>query len=134
MGVQTKRVRDANGAVTQLDLTSAVAANRRLDVAQPGDGGGGGLKLVGFSWKKSTAQPVDITISRIDAANASLDIPLETRLGDTGTTGHWRPPQEEMTGYDVGKPSEQGCVGWRIQFSQAAGACAADVQVDFKEV
>jgi hypothetical protein len=25
-------------------------------------------------------------------------------------------------------------VGWRIQFSQAAGACAADVQADFKEV
>ena len=135
MSVMTKRVRiNGNGAVTQLDLTSAVAANRRLDVLPPTDGGTEGLSFKGFSWHMSSAQARDIQIFRIDQLNSNLATLVEQRLGDTGTDGTWRPPAEEVSGYDVAVPSAGGGVGWRIQFSQAGGACNADVIADYKSV
>lgn len=135
MSVMTKRVRTGgNGAVTQLDLTNAAATARRLDVLPGADGDASGLSFKGFSWTKSTAVATDIQIYRIDQLNGNKATLIEQRSADTGTDGTWRPTSEEVSGYDVAVPSNNGGIGWRIQFGQAGGACLADVTADYKAV
>lgn len=134
MSVQTKRTRDANGAIAKLDLTDASAANRRLDVKSPGSANAGGSRLIGFSWKKSTAVATDVEIFRVDAADADRLTLVEKITADASTDGVWRPAEEEMSGSDVDDPKLEKSVGWRLQFGVALAACLASVVADFKAV
>lgn len=137
MGIQLKRTRDGNGTLAALDLTAADAADRRLDIvigsAVSTDAPGSGTRLIGFDWTMTTAEARDITISRIDRDDSNREYVLEQRLGDTGTSGTWRPPSEEATGVETGHPSKDA-TSYRIQFSQAGGACNARVLGLFKAV
>ena len=132
MGIKTKRVRDGNGDITQLDLTDADAANRRLSV--PAEFSYAGKRFIGFSWVKSTTQSVNIDVYRVDEENSSKLYLLEAVAGDTTTSGTWRPPAEELSGMDIDDPSLNSGVGYRLQFSQAGGACSVDATADFKEI
>lgn len=132
MAVQTKRVRDTDGNVTTLDLTSASASNRRLNVTSPGDANASGTSFKGFTWHKSAAVATDVTIYRVDAADSDTLYKLEEVIADASTDGVWRPSSEEASGIDSGKPSTESSAGWRIQFSQAGAPCTCHVMADFK--
>lgn len=135
MGVNTLRNRNANGVITQLDLTDAAAANRRFDVALGAKGADkSGLRFLGFDWVKSAGQAVTVTVSKIDTANGSKETILEGPVNDGGeTTGSWRPTAEEMAGMDPEAPTTTG-ITYRLQFSQAGGACMCDPTATFKGI
>lgn len=132
MGSTIKRTRDSNNAVTTLNLESATASDRRLDVTAATDSSTGGTRFFGFYWVKSTTAATDITISRV-AADGGTAFVLAQRLGDTGTTGLWRPEEEEVTGRDVVPSATHGDT-YRVQFSQAGSTCTAEVVAAYKEV
>lgn len=132
MGAKTKRVRDNNGDLTTLDLTDATAANRRLEVDEtdlPQS-----CRLIEIRWTKSTAEAADVQVYKVDGADSDELYLQEERLGDTGTSGVWRPPEEDLTGLDVDDPSEEGQIKHRIQFGQTSGACVVHALIVFKEV
>jgi hypothetical protein len=134
VGAITKRLRDSSGNVTQLDLTSAVAANRRFEVNQAEDGIKGGGRFFGFSYAFSSNEPRDITIQRVDKNNADKVYTVEKRLGDTQLDGEWVAPSERVAGSDPRKPSSDSGMTWRIQFGQTLNPSLVDVVADHKEI
>ena len=132
MGAQVKRVRDASGNITTLNLQSADPAQRRLDVL-PGTDCDLSTRFLGFYWTKSAGASVDIEVQRVDLANGNKVYPIEKVTGDTTLNGAWTPPNEELSGLDAQAPRAAG-FGWRLQFSQAGSACLVDAVAVYKGV
>ena len=106
------------GAVTSatLDLTDVAAANRRFDTTftKP-------WKVSAIYIVFSTAQARDIAISHNDGTNLFT---LSSDAGDTSLT-YIFPPNFEYFGTATDEI--------RVQFSQAGGACTADVRIVYEE-
>lgn len=134
MSANTLRNR-VNGTITALDLADATAANRRFEVALGTKGAeSGGTRFIGFAWVKTTSQAVTVTVSKIDTANSDKEYILEGPTSDGGElTGTWSPQEEEISGFDPEAPSTTGWK-YRLQFSQAGGACSASPTATYKAV
>lgn len=134
MGAHTLRNR-VSGTITALDLTNATAANRAFDVILGGAKGAdaGGTRFFGFEWVKTTSQVVTVTVSKIDTLDANKEVILETASDAGATSGTWQPDEEEVAGYDPEAPGSVG-ITYRLQFSQAGGACSASPKATFKGV
>lgn len=133
MGATLKRNRDGTGAIATIDLTDADAADRRFEVSVT-DGLSRSSRFFGFKWKKSTSQAVTVTVSLVDGENSSAEYVIEGPTSDGGaTTGAWYPPEEEVIGMEPGRPNATN-PHYRLQFSQAGGACALDPIAIYKEI
>ena len=135
MGATLKRNRNGAGAIATIDLTAAAAASRRFEVSAT-DGLDRSARLLGFKWSKSTSQVVTVTVSLIDAEDSDREYIIEGPTSDGGaTTGAWYPPDgtEEVVGMETGRPSASP-PKYRLQFSQAGGACALSPIAIYKGV
>lgn len=133
MSANTLRNR-VNGTITPLDLTSADAANRRFDVALGSKGADkSGTRFFGFEWTKTTGQVVTVTVSKIDTLDGNKEVIIETRSDGGATSGLWYPEEEEVAGFDPEAPQTTG-ITYRLQFSQAGGACSVSPKATFKAV
>jgi len=126
---RTKRLRDAQGVPTTLDLTSASQAAREFVVKETDITKGG--RFLGFTWLKSTGQVVTYTIVRKDADTGN-EFVIEKATDAGELDGAWRPYDEETQGSDVEKPSAAGS-SWILRCSQAGAACSLTPLADFQE-
>ena len=97
-----------------LDLTAPVAASRRLDVALTDDAMLSTV-LIAFT----TAQARDITLSIVDAVSTE-EVILSTATGNTAMSYVYQPTAR--------LPLTKQFT-FRVQFSQAGGACSVQVLV-----
>jgi len=133
VGSKVKRPRDSDGNVTQLDLTSAQAEDRRFEVT-PEDASKSGTRFFGFKWKKTAAEEADVQVFFVDEGT-NTEYLQEERLNSSEQDGNWRPPEEDVYGSVAKQPTRgDASFTWRIQFGQTASACNVDLIAEFKEV